>query len=108
VPTLQDILGNPEGGLSLILNNKPFRLPRKMTVTVNGTAADPTTPVPDNAVIKFYQPRETFLADIFAAFDPRSQGEGNRLVMKVNGREADFTTPIKGGDRIDIYWENTP
>jgi len=28
--------------------------------------------------------------------------------MEVNGREADFTTPIKAGDRVDIHWENTP
>jgi cell division protein FtsA len=106
VPTLQDILGNPEGSLHFTLNNKPFHLTRNISVTVNGAPASPTTPVPANAVIKFYRPKETLLADIFTAFDPRSQGEGNRLVMKVNGEPADFTTPLKAGDKVDIYWED--
>lgn len=108
VPSLQDILDNPEESLPLTLNNKPFQLARRITVTVNGEPASPTTPVPDGADIQFSRPKETLLADIFTVYDPRSQGKGKRLVMEVNGREADFTTPIKAGDRVDIHWENTP
>ncbi|MCQ2495030.1 MAG: rod shape-determining protein [Lachnospiraceae bacterium] len=30
---------------------------------------------------------------------------GNNVIMKVNGVSADFFTPIKQGDRIDLFWQ---
>ena len=30
---------------------------------------------------------------------------GNKLITKVNGKEADFFTAIKEGDVAELYWE---
>jgi cell division ATPase FtsA len=40
----------------------------------------------------------------FYDFDTSVLG-GTRLILKVNELSAEFTTPIKDGDIIDIYWE---
>lgn len=40
----------------------------------------------------------------FYNFDTSVLG-GSRLVLKVNELPADFTTPVKDGDIIDIFWE---
>lgn len=46
------------------------------------------------------------LTDIFTKIDfPFTPpGPGARLRMKVNGYAAEFTTPIKTGDRVELEW----
>lgn len=41
----------------------------------------------------------------FYHFDTSRMG-GKRLVLKVNGIDAHFTTPLKDGDETLIYWDN--
>ncbi|MDN5294114.1 MAG: hypothetical protein PWQ91_828 [Eubacteriales bacterium] len=46
-------------------------------------------------------------ADVIAAvdFSARPPKPGSWLVMEINGLRAEFTTPVKDGDEITIYWE---
>jgi cell division protein FtsA len=104
-PILKDVLGKPETSLHITLNKKPFRLPRQVEVSMNGKPVSLDTPLVPYAVIKFNSPKQSQLADIFTCYDPKTQGSGNFLALKVNGQPAQFTTPIKSGDKVDIYWE---
>ncbi len=52
----------------------------------------------------FYKP---ILADIFkyVSFEQRPPYPGARLIMLLNGQQAQFTTPLKNGDKIRLYWK---
>ena len=41
----------------------------------------------------------------FYPFDTHTAG-GSSIVMTVNGMEATFSTPIKDGEQMELYWEN--
>ncbi len=47
------------------------------------------------------------LTDVFtkSSFSFLPPGAGARLEMRVNGNPAEFTTPIKSGDRVDLEWK---
>ena len=40
----------------------------------------------------------------FYPFDTHTAG-GSSIVMTVNGMEATFSTPIKDGEQMELYWE---
>jgi sulfur carrier protein ThiS len=65
-----------------------------MTVTINGK------PVELN---NNYKP---ILVDIFNAIDFNLSDKKGFLMLKVNGAPAGYTTPLKDGDVIEIYWDN--
>ena len=37
-----------------------------------------------------------------AEFDPRSLPVGSRVSITLNGGTAEFTTPVKSGDKVDV------
>lgn len=41
----------------------------------------------------------------FANFDTM-KSLGKALITKLNGQPAEYTTPIKAGDNLEVYWEN--
>ncbi|MBS6062847.1 cell division protein FtsA [Criibacterium bergeronii] len=41
----------------------------------------------------------------FANFDTM-KSSGKALITKLNGQPAEYTTPIKAGDNLEVYWEN--
>lgn len=48
------------------------------------------------------------LADVFKyiSLDQNPRKASSRLVTLINGKEAQFTTPLKQGDKIRIYWKH--
>ena len=40
----------------------------------------------------------------FYPFDV-SQAHGERVIMQINGEQAEFTSILKAGDIIDLYWK---
>lgn len=51
---------------------------------------------------------EPILTDVFKyiSFEPTPARASSRLVILVNGEEAQFTTPLKNGDKIRIFWRD--
>ncbi len=43
------------------------------------------------------------ILDVYA-FDV-STAHGSRVVIRVNGQDADFSNPVAAGDQVDLYWE---
>ncbi|MDH7576337.1 MAG: rod shape-determining protein [Bacillota bacterium] len=76
----------------------------------NGTEVNLEEEVRDGDDIRVV--RETvenpILADIFKyiSFEEKPSQAAARLVMLINGQEAQFTTPLKHGDKIRIYWKD--
>lgn len=56
--------------------------------------------------VKIPTDKSLIFVDIFKyyPFDPEAS-KGNRVVLKLNGRYANYTDTIKNGDTIEIYWE---
>lgn len=51
--------------------------------------------------------RDYIFSDIFPHIDMNPRNSG-RLIMKLNGDLAGFTTPLKEGDQLEILWDDTP
>jgi len=48
------------------------------------------------------------LADVFKyiSFDQHPKRASSKLITLINGKEAQFTTPLKQGDKVRIYWKD--
>lgn len=63
-------------------------------MTVNGKRMN--LPLKDDHII---------FVDIFNYIDFDLSKPKGSIVLKLNGRDAGYTDPIKDGDVIDIYWQ---
>ncbi|MDI3534234.1 MAG: hypothetical protein PWQ82_599 [Thermosediminibacterales bacterium] len=74
-------------------------------IYINGIKTnDINTEIPDGAKITF-SIRSAILSDVFNYISIDAKKPFGSLITKVNGKDADFVTPIKNGDKIEIYWE---
>lgn len=105
-----------------------FSLNRNVTVLLNGHPVTPDTPVKDGdtltteikkestdititlngqkSVIRS-KSRNVMFADIFNCYDfPSTPPPGmKKLFMEINGRQAEFTTPLCDGDNVALRWD---
>lgn len=76
----------------------------------NGTEVDLEDVIEDGDEIRISSENTAtpILADVFKyiTIEQKSLRAAARLVMLVNGQEAQFTTPLKDGDKIRIYWKD--
>jgi len=109
-PTLAELPGTAgeslkPGEVPIHLNGKPFTLRLHDRVFMNGESAEATDMLRPGADIRVEKAEVPVLSDLFRHYDPRGDGPGKKLVMKVNDRSASFTTPLKAGDRVMIRLE---
>lgn len=73
-------------------------------IYINGIKTnDINTEIPDGAKITF-SIRSAILSDVFNYISIDAKKPFGSLITKVNGKDADFVTPIKNGDKVEIYW----
>jgi hypothetical protein len=79
------------------------------TATRNGQPCKPEDPVADGDVLTAPPPDAASLifADLLAHVDvAKTPPPGSsRLVMLLNGRSAEFTSPVRDGDKVELAWE---
>lgn len=93
-------------GINVRVNGKPVQIERNdLSIEIDGKPATRDDELPDNARISIRR-EETgaILSDIFRYIDVKPLAD-SRLLLKVNGEEAGFTTPLREGSEIEIYWE---
>jgi len=90
---------------SIFLNGKPFTLPLSDGIFMNGEPAEASDRLKPGADIRVEKAEAPVLSDLFRHYDPRGDGPGKKLIMKVNDRPASFTTPLNPGDRVTIRLE---
>lgn len=107
-PTLRQVLAVEEEQttVELIVNNEPVVLHRGgIMLQMNGKSAVLDDTLEDGAVLKVMpQVLPPIVSDLLTQITVTPKSSGN-LVIKVNGVEAGFTTPVNSGDRVDLYWE---
>lgn len=107
-PTLRQVLEveEEETTVELVVNNKPMVLRKGgIMLQMNGKSATLDDTLEDEAVLKVTpQVFSPIVSDLLTQITVTPKPSGN-LVIKVNGTEAGFTTPVNSGDRVDLYWD---
>lgn len=109
-PTLAEVAGRAgesldPGEVTIHLNGKPFTFSLDDRMFMNGEPAEALDRLQPGADILVQRAAAPVLSDLFRHYDPRGNGSGKKLVMKVNDRPATFTTPLNPGDRVTIRLE---
>jgi len=102
---LQELGVELESVVHVSVNGQPVSVRRPARIFLNGTVADPNDRVADGDVLEVSPEREVSLYEIlpYAGISwPAGRGDGRRLVLKVRGRPADFTTRVVEGDDVAI------
>lgn len=101
---IRDFLGD-EDKMCIKINGREFSVDPH--ITMNDSPASPDDDIVDDAEI-IVKKRELILSDIFNIISFKPEGMTGKLVMKINGLDAGFTSPVKSGDEVEIYWKNMP
>lgn len=96
--------------IRVYVNGKPLEIAwGGITVSINGRIAAPDESIYDGAKIEIKEVYgdSPILSHVFKYYpiDEILKGKRGYIKMRVNGEEAGFTTPIKDGDRIEIFVE---
>lgn len=90
------------------VNGRILTTPVKDVVfSINGKQARMETMLQDGDIVEIRESDyDVSMADILHLMDFQASPPvgKNRLILKVNGREAQFTTLLKHGDRLEIGW----
>ncbi len=106
-PTLRDALQDADVfNMTVYVNDQTVVIKAQCAgVFVDGKPAPLTHELAEGCIITLdHSGSNAILSDIFQVYDLKPNLKA-RLVLKVNGDEAGFTTPIRAGDRIQVYWE---
>ncbi|MDI6872001.1 MAG: cell division FtsA domain-containing protein [Bacillota bacterium] len=103
----------PGRDLHVSVNGTPVTIPgRRGGVLVNGREAKPDDPVPEGADLRVEQggDAQAYFAEVFNYYpvDLSAASAGQRLVLRLNGAEAEYTSPLSEGDTIEVRWEPAP
>lgn len=109
-PTLRQVLGIDVAPTSveLTVNNQTVVLPKPgISLQMNGKAVTLDHPLEEGAALKVKtQESSTIVTDLLTQITVTPRPSGN-LVIRVNGLDAGFTTPVQSGDQVELYWEDT-
>lgn len=112
-PTIKDVIEKdklPSQIITVTFNGERVKIePASFRITMNQGNVTLDTPIQQDSFIEITFSEESLLkfSDVFryVEFDRVSPNGGSRYVLKVNGEQADFNTPIVHGDQLELYWE---
>ncbi|MGE5370519.1 MAG: pilus assembly protein PilM [Solirubrobacterales bacterium] len=91
--------------ITIQLNQAPLILPvQNVTIKVNSEKARLSDTLQDESDIFVKTSSKSFiLSDLLRHMELPAKKTG-RLILRVNGVDGGFTTPVKAGDSVEIYW----
>ncbi len=112
-PTIKDIIDQNKLTAQLIsvtFNRELVEIkPSTFQVQINGEKATLDDPIIPNSKVEVIWGEDNNLkfSDVFryVNFDISNTKGSTRYVIKINHQVADFNSPIKQGDRLELYWE---
>ncbi len=111
-PTIREVAAasmTRSSTIRVLVNGKPFELAGADPVVLrNGQPSSPDEPIAENDTISIRSGEGgPIFADLLAAAGiPTTPPPGKaRLVMRLNGEPAQFVTPLKDGDSVELVWE---
>ena len=106
-PSIKDLLdGTDYWGINVNVNGEEVRLPGKGAgIEIDGQTAAIHDEIRDGARITLNRDKGgAILSDIFKVIEVKPAVNA-KLLIKVDGEAAGFTTPIRGGSKIELGWE---
>lgn len=108
-PSIGEVLGlqqKPDDIITVLFNGSPCNIPvQRYAVTVNGKPAHITSPAIAGSRIDYHVISNTrpLVSDVLLAakFKPPRFASG-RIVVLLNGRQAEYTAAVNEGDRIQV------
>lgn len=112
-PTIRSLaLGTerPSNFIEVIFNGENIKIqPSSFQVLVNGQKSTLDTPIQPDSVIEVTWGEDDNLSfsDVFrfVSFDSKNPKGTSKYVIKINDEVADFNSPIKHRDILELYWE---
>ncbi|CUH97568.1 hypothetical protein P22_3699 [Propionispora sp. 2/2-37] len=111
-PTIAELLGLdvPAQNITVLFNGKACAIPTvRHSVSLNGKPASPDNTAPSGSVIDFssQEQHNPMVSDalLAAKFDPRSLPPNAKVTLLLNKKPAEYTNPLKNGDKLDIIIE---
>lgn len=90
--------------VEVVVNGTALSLPRRVRLLVNGRPITGGETIPWGETVELVEQGSPILADLFLLLNLETQSSDFMLVMEVNGRPAEYTTPLQTGDRIQLGW----
>ncbi|HBS59324.1 MAG TPA: cell division protein [Firmicutes bacterium] len=113
-PLLGDVLnldGAVNKNITVLVNGQPLIIElEKITLSMNGSPATPTTPLINGADIIFEHSSQPvpIVSELLLQYEdeilPQIK-QGGRLNLTLNGATANYAAPLKNGDRLDWSWK---
>jgi len=96
--------------IHVTFNGTPVTIePKDFQILSNKQKVTLESPIEPNSNIELNWNKKgkmTF-SDVFRYVDfDTSNPQGSKYVIRINGEEADFYTPIHQGDQLELYWDN--
>ncbi|MDH7498442.1 MAG: cell division FtsA domain-containing protein [Syntrophomonadaceae bacterium] len=108
-PRLRDVVSLPEGTRSIRVkvNGQPVLLPsRRAALEVNSLPAALDEPLRQGADIVIREREHgAIVSDVLGLVQVNARTAG-KLVMRVDGEKAGFTTPVREGSEVEIFWRS--
>ncbi|MFP5503273.1 MAG: cell division protein FtsA [Candidatus Sericytochromatia bacterium] len=103
-PTVADVLPKGYTHASLRINDRPLSVPNPgLVVTLGGEPAEMSSPVPEGGQIRRQLSKPMTVADILPlVHDELGDDEGDELLVTVDGKFADTSTPIQVDSLIEV------
>lgn len=91
--------------VKIYINDRQFQV--DPSVQVNGKPGSLDDDIPDDAYVAI-KPKQLILSDVFNIISFKPGNMSGKLVMKINGCDGNFSSPINSGDKVEVYWQNIP
>ncbi|PKM79002.1 MAG: hypothetical protein CVU88_08040, partial [Firmicutes bacterium HGW-Firmicutes-13] len=105
---IKEIIRLNQKEIKITVNDRDIIIPVSHTsVMVNGREASPDEIIKNGDEIKtLIRDEDLYLAHIlnYLDFNKKRPAGKKKLVMLINGRKAEFVSPVKDGDRLEIKW----
>jgi len=112
-PVIKDLITEAKYAnyqIEVTFNGQPVKIePASFQILMNKQRVSFDAPVePDSKIeISFDENENLFFSDVFryVDFDRTNPRGTSKYIIKINGETADFNSPIKQGDNLELYWE---
>jgi len=116
LPTISSVLGIAEEdieSITILFNDAEIQIPaQRYTISANKQPAKLTDAAPDGTAIEYscHDQSNPTIGEVLLAvdFDPRQLSGTKQITILHNRQPADFTTPIKNRDLIQIVFSTDP
>ncbi|NLV17323.1 MAG: hypothetical protein GXY50_08995 [Syntrophomonadaceae bacterium] len=108
-PTIREVLNIDEnpGLLEVIVNNEKISIPtRELILEMNDEVVSFDQILEDGAMLNIRESTSAIIVNDLLRYVNITPKPSGNLIIRVNGEATGFTTYLKDGDQVELYWES--